>query len=106
VEAGGMSAAALSPFWIIAALAAVSFACRIGGFALMRALPKSPRFEAAIRATPLAAIMGIVAPVAASGRLPELLALGAIVIGMRFIRNDVFAALVGVAVVAVARAVL
>jgi hypothetical protein len=50
--------------------------------------------------------MGIIAPVAASGRVPELVALAAIVIGMRVIRNDVFAALLGVAAVAVARAML
>ncbi len=89
--------------WLVLLVGAVAFACRAGGFLLMRFIPASPRLEAALRATPLAVMVGIVAPAAAHGGVPELLAL-AVIIGLaRLGANDVVSALAGVAVVAVTR---
>ncbi|MGL4634630.1 MAG: AzlD family protein [Beijerinckiaceae bacterium] len=89
------------PLLVLMGLA--SFFCRASGFWLMRFVTVTPRLEAALKATPLAVMVGIVVPVAARGRLPEIIALVAIVIVMRFARNDLIAAFAGVGVVAVAR---
>jgi uncharacterized membrane protein len=89
---------------LLAAMAAASFACRAGGFWLMRFVPVTPRLEAALKATPLAVMVGIVAPVAARGHLPELAALAAVFVAMRLTGNDLLAALAGVTVVALLRA--
>lgn len=88
------------------ALALAAFLCRAGGFWLMRYVTVTPRLKAALGAAPLAVMLGIVAPAAARGELPELLGLGVIVGVMRLSRNDLLAALAGVATVAVSRAAL
>ena len=72
----------------------------------MRFVTITPRLEAALKATPLAVMVGIVAPVAAKGNTIELAALAAIIITMRVIKNDLLAALVGVGVVALGRNLL
>lgn len=86
------------------AMALASFGCRIGGFVLMRFVRITPPLEAALRAIPLAVMIGIVAPVAAAGRPAELAALAVIVVVMKLTGKDVVAALAGVAVVAILRA--
>lgn len=88
----------------VALLALVSFACRAGGFVLMRFVTTTPRLEAALRAVPLAVMIGIVLPAAAAGRVPELAGLAAVVLAMRVCGNDLVAATAGVAVVAIGRA--
>jgi uncharacterized membrane protein len=88
---------------LVLALAMVSFACRAGGYLLMRYVPLTPRLGAALRATPIAVMIGIVAPVAASGRLPELVALAVILLVTRVAGNDVVAAFAGIAAVALMR---
>lgn len=85
------------------ALSAASFACRAGGFWLMRFVRVTPRMKAALDAAPLAVMIGIVAPAAARGQVPELLALAAIVLLTRLTGSEVVAALSGVAVVALGR---
>jgi uncharacterized membrane protein len=91
---------------ILAMMGLASFFCRAGGFWLMRFVTVTPRLEAALKATPLAVMVGIVAPVAARGNLPEILALAAIVVVMRFVPNDLIAAFTGVGVVAAVRYLL
>ena len=59
----------------LAAMAAATFACRAGGFFLMRFVTVTPRLEAALRAIPIGVMIGIVLPVAATGRIPELIGL-------------------------------
>lgn len=90
---------------LLLAMAAASFLCRAGGFWLMRYVPVTPRVESALKATPLAVMVGIVTPAAARGNIPEIVGLAAILIAMRLTGNDVLAAIVGVAVVAGLRAV-
>jgi uncharacterized membrane protein len=94
-----------SPEFIVAlvVMAAASFACRAGGFLLMRFVPITPRLEAAIGAVPLAVMIGIVAPVVAKGQPAELLGIAAVILAMKVIDNDLLAALAGVVVVAIAR---
>lgn len=87
----------------VAALAAASFFCRAGGFMMMRYLRITPRVESALRAVPLAVMIGIVMPAAAAGRVPELAALAAVAAVMKLRSNELLAALAGLAVVAAGR---
>jgi uncharacterized membrane protein len=88
---------------LLAVMAAAALLCRVAGFTLMRLVPVSDRFEAALRATPLAVMAGITALALQQGGLAEALALGAVVGLTVLIRSDVAAALLGVAIVAVLR---
>ena len=91
-------------FWIaLMALALASYACRVAGYLLMGMVTITPRLEAALRATPLGVMIGIVMPSAASGRVPELVGLVAVVVAMKLVRNDLVAALCGAAAVAICR---
>ncbi len=88
---------------LLVALTLASFACRAAGFWLMRFVTVTPRVQAALDAAPLAVMVGIVTPAAARGNPPELLGLVVIAAVMRLTRNDLVAALSGVATVALAR---
>lgn len=100
-----MSDMSIGPEFLAAlfAMAAATFACRAGGFFLMRFVTVTPRLEAALRALPIGVMIGIVAPVAATGRIPELLGLAAVLLVMKIFGSDVAAALAGVGTVALAR---
>lgn len=87
----------------VAALAAVSFFCRAGGFMLMRYVRITPRMESALQAVPLAVMIGIVMPAATAGRVPELAALVAVGFAMKLSGNELLAALAGLGVVAAGR---
>jgi uncharacterized membrane protein len=89
--------------WVLAALAVASYACRAGGFWLMRFIAVTPRVEAALRAAPLAVMVGVVAPAALRGSIAELIGLAVVGLTMWWRRNDVIAMLAGVAAVAAAR---
>ena len=87
----------------LAGMALASFACRISGFLLMGYVTITPRVEAALKAIPLSVMVAIVTPAATSGKLPELLALLAVGVVMKLVRNDLAAAVAGAATVAIAR---
>jgi uncharacterized membrane protein len=91
---------------LLLALGLASYACRIGGFWLMRFVAPTPRLEAALRAAPLAVMVGIVAPVAVRGGPADWLGLAVTAIVMRCTGNDLMATLAGVTAVAVSRALL
>lgn len=91
---------------LIFALALASFACRAGGFWIMRFVRMTPRIQSALRAAPLAVMVGIVAPAAARGHPPELLGIVVTAAVMRLTGSDLGAALAGVATVALGRALL
>jgi uncharacterized membrane protein len=95
----------IAPDFLLAllAMAAASFACRAGGFALMRFVTVTPRLEAGLKAIPIGVMVGIVAPVVAAGRIPELIGLAVVVIAFKVSGSDVVAALAGVAAVALMR---
>jgi uncharacterized membrane protein len=88
----------------IIAMGIAAFACRAGGFLVMRFVPVTPRLEAGLKAIPLSVMIGIMAPVLAQDRPPELVALVVIAAVMKITRSDLVAALTGVAVVALGRA--
>ena len=91
---------------LVVALAVASYACRAGGFWIMRYVAITPRMEAALRAAPLAVMIGVVAPAAVRGGVAELAGLAATVLVMLWRRNDLLAAFAGVIVVALLRNVL
>ena len=88
--------------WLLA-LTAASFACRAAGFWLMGFVQPSARVQAALRAAPLAVMVGIVTPAVARGEPAELAGLAVIALVMRVTRNDLVASLAGVAAVALLR---
>lgn len=91
-------------FWLfLAVLAAASLACRFGGFWIMRYVTITPRLETALKATPLAVMIGIVTPALLRGSWPEWLALAAVAFTMRITGSDLVAALAGVVAVALFR---
>ena len=89
---------------VLLAAGAVAFFCRAAGFFLMRFVPITPRLEAALRATPLAVMVGICAPVVARGNPAELAALGVVAIATKLTGSDVLGAMIGVVAVAGLRA--
>jgi len=88
------------------ALALASYSCRISGFWVMRFVRVTARVEAALRAAPLAVMVGIVAPAAVRGGMPELVGLATVAMMMRWRGSDVTATLAGVAAVAGMRLLL
>lgn len=90
--------------YLVLALAVASYACRAGGFWVMRFVKITPRVEAALRAAPLAVMVGVVTPAAVHGGIAELVGLAAAIGYMRWRGGDVTAAMIGVFVVAVLRA--
>jgi uncharacterized membrane protein len=91
----------MPPIWaMLLVMAAASFFCRVAGYLAMRYLPSSNRLDAALKATPLAVMSGITALALAAGGLVEALALGTAVALSVLTRNDVGAAMAGVAVAA------
>lgn len=88
---------------LLFAIAAASFACRAGGFWVMRFIPVTPRLRAMLAAAPLAVMMGIVTPAALHGGMPELGGLAATLLAMRLLRNDLAATFIGIGAVALLR---
>ena len=88
----------------LAVMVLASYACRASGFWLMRFVSVTPRLDAALKATPVAVMEGIVTPSILSGRPGEIIALGIVVMVMRLAGNDVVAALAGIAGLALWRA--
>ena len=97
-----MNAGSIDPWWL-AALALASYGCRAGGFWLMRFFVITPRIEAALRAAPLAVMIGVVTPAALHGGAAELGGLVAAALAMRFLGNDLVATVAGVVAVALLR---
>jgi len=91
---------------LLLGLALASYACRAGGFWLMRFVGVTPRLRAALAAAPLAVMLGIVTPAALRGGLPEMAGLAATFAAMRLWRSDLLAMFCGVGAVALCRALL
>lgn len=84
----------------ILAMTAAAFACRAGGFFLMRYVPITPRVEAALRMIPMAIMASMLAVAATRGGPPEWAGVIAALVAMAVIRNDFAAILAGIATVA------
>lgn len=94
-------------FWLfLAVVATVAYACRAGGFFLMRYVPRTARLDVALRATPLAVMIGITAPAALRGGIAEWVAMAVAITLARLTGRDITAALIGVAAVAVMRTIV
>ena len=86
------------------ALGLSTYGCRAAGFWLMGFVKVTPRVEAALKAAPLAVMIGIVAPAASHGSAAEVAGLVASAAVMLWRRNDLLAAFAGLLVVAALRA--
>jgi uncharacterized membrane protein len=84
----------------VLAMGLAAFACRIAGFVLMGWINITPRLEAALRAMPLAVMIGIVTPAVAPGKPPEIAAVLVVGLIVKVTGNEVLAAVAGAAVVA------
>ncbi|OYU48587.1 MAG: branched-chain amino acid ABC transporter [Rhizobiales bacterium PAR1] len=89
---------------LLAAMAAATYFCRAIGFLAMRYVPMTPRFEAALKATPISVMTAIVAIAAMRGGPPEWCATAAVLFMMKVSGNDIIAAFTGVGVIALMRA--
>jgi uncharacterized membrane protein len=87
----------------ILALGCASLVCRLSGFWIMRFIDITPRVEAALKATPLAVMVGLVVPAALRGGLAEITALAVTALAMKITKSDLLSAVIGVAVVAIGR---
>ena len=88
----------------LVAMGVAAFGCRLAGHLLMRHVAMTPRVEAALRATPAGVMAGILALSCLNGGPAEWVGAAAAVLAMRATGQDVSAAFVGVAVVALMRA--
>lgn len=88
---------------LLIAMAIAAYGCRVAGFFAMRFVPITPRLEAALRATPLAVMAGIVAVAALRGGPAEWVASAAVLLLARLTGHDVLSALAGVVVIALVR---
>ncbi len=90
-------------FLVLFLLALATYACRAAGYWLMGLVKATPRVEAALRAAPLAVMVGIVAPAALRGGIAEWAGLAATIALTFWRRNEILATLIGLAVVAALR---
>ncbi|MEP6792336.1 MAG: AzlD domain-containing protein, partial [Ramlibacter sp.] len=75
----------------------------VAGYLLMGYVRITPRMESALKAIPLAVMIGIVTPAASAGKLPELAGLAAVWLAMKLTGKDVVAVLAGAAAVGLCR---
>ena len=90
-------------FALIAAMALVVYATRVGGFWLIGRVRIGRRLERMLQAMPGAVIAATVAPILLTGGVTAWLAVIAAAATMIAIRNDFTAVLAGVAIAALAR---
>jgi uncharacterized membrane protein len=92
-------------FWlVIAAMTAVNYAIRAGGFILMGYVPLTPRVRAILNALPGAVVVAIVLPLVVRGGLPAWAAVLVSVAIMAWRRSDLLAVVAGMAAAALLRA--
>jgi uncharacterized membrane protein len=89
----------------ILCMAVVTYACRAGGYALLRSFRPPPFVEAMLRHLPGALFVAYVAPPLLAGGLPASIGAVAVVAAQLAFRNLGLSVLVGVAVVWAAQAV-
>ena len=93
-------------FWlVIAAMTAVNYAIRAGGFVLMGYIPLTPRVRSILNALPGAVVMAIVLPLMVRGGVPASAAVLISIAVMAWRRNDLLAVVCGMAAAALIRAV-
>jgi uncharacterized membrane protein len=88
----------------IAAMALVTFLCRIAGVVVMSRVRITPRFERGLRALPGSIILATILPAVIDNGWPALVALGAAVVAMAVTRIDIVGLVAGLGTLAVIRA--
>lgn len=89
---------------MVLAMAGAAFFCRAVGFLAMRYVPITPRMEAALKATPVSVMAGIVAIAVFRGGAPEWIATVAVLLLVRLTGNEILAAFGGIIAIALMRA--
>lgn len=89
---------------LLLAMAAAAYGCRALGFFAMRYVPLTPRFEAALKATPISVMAGIVAISAVRGGPVEWVATALVLGLMKLTGSDLVAAFAGIIAIALMRA--
>jgi uncharacterized membrane protein len=82
-----------------------SYACRLGGYLLMRYVAITPRTKAWLEAIPLAVVGAILGPIAFRGGPPEWAGLAVAAVAMRVTGSELASIAAGIAVVAIGRAI-
>ena len=90
----------------IAAMALVTFLCRIAGVVLMRHVRLTPRVERGLRALPGSIILATILPVTLANGWPAIMALGAAITVMAITRIDLLGLAAGLGALSVIRAFL
>ena len=88
----------------IAAMALVTFLCRIAGVVVMSHVRITPRIERGLRALPGSIILATILPVAMDNGWPAIAALAAAIVAMAVTRIDIVGLLAGLGTLAVIRA--
>ena len=88
----------------IAAMALVTFLCRIAGVVVMSRVRITSRFERGLRALPGSIILATILPAVIDNGWPALVALGAAVVAMAVTRIDIVGLVAGLGTLAVIRA--
>ena len=89
---------------LLLAMALAAYGCRSLGFLAMRYVPMTPRFEAALKATPVSVMAGIVAITAVRGGPAEWGATALVIVLMKLTGKDLIAAFCGIIAIALMRA--
>jgi uncharacterized membrane protein len=91
--------------WIaIAAMAAVTYAIRAGGFWLMAYVPLTRRVRSILNALPGSVVVAVILPLAVRGGAAAILAVLTALVVMALRRNDLLAVLCGMGAAALVRA--
>jgi uncharacterized membrane protein len=98
--------ASLGTTLAILAMAVVTYAMRAGGFWLMAHVPLTMRVRRMLEALPGAVVVATILPIVVRDGAPAMLAIVAATAVMLVRRNDFVAVLVGMAVAALARALI
>lgn len=90
----------------ILAMAVAAFACRAGGYFLMRYVKITPRIEVALLMMPMAIVASMIVVAARHGGPAEWAGIAAAAGAMVLVRNDFAAIVAGMATVALLRQVI
>jgi uncharacterized membrane protein len=88
----------------ILTMAVVSYVCRIFGYAVMAHVPVTPRVQRALNALPGTIVVATLAPAAAKGGFPAIMALAAAIMAKLVFKQDMAAFIAGLGVVIAIRA--
>lgn len=90
----------------ILSMAVAAYACRAGGYFLMRYVTITPRIEAALKAIPMSVVVSVLAVAALKGGVPEWAGIATAIGMMAATRSELLSITAGVAAVGVLRSAL